>query len=213
MEVEPEKTLLTKFVLKTKSDNLELSHKIKKAWVRVDKTTMGKKNCVDKEAYTQWVKGRISEIRMPFAIVAPTVSQQTEPDPLVTISKEEVDALKSQIAQHKEKNEEWQFKHFTDQGDIKILKKERDEKEKVIQECRKKMRDAQVREEKFKDGLASADESIKATKKRIRILEHSNSTLYDTGNQAMTLMGNGERNMKRKHKSCGKSLKSTRSLG
>jgi chromosome segregation ATPase len=150
---------------------------------------MGKKNCVAKEAYTQWVKGRISEIRMPFAIIAPTVSQQTEPDPLVTISKEEVDALKSQIAKLKEKNEEWQFKHFSDQGDIKILKRERDEKEKVIQECRKKMRDAQVREEKFKDGLPSADESIMATKERIRILEHSNSTLYDTGNQAMTAQG------------------------
>jgi hypothetical protein len=64
---------------------------------------------------------------MPFDIVALTISQQMEPDPLVTISKEEVDALKSQIAQLKEKNEEWQFKHFGDQGDIKILKREMDE--------------------------------------------------------------------------------------
>jgi hypothetical protein len=98
MEVGPEKTLLTEFVLKAESDNLELWHKIKKAWVRVDKTTMGKKDCVAKEAYTQWVKGRVSEIQMSFAIVAPTISHQTEPDPLVTISKKEVDALKSQIA-------------------------------------------------------------------------------------------------------------------
>jgi hypothetical protein len=64
---------------------------------------------------------------MPFDIVALTISQQMKPDPLVTISKEEVDALKSQIAQLKEKNEEWQFKHFRDQGDIKILKREMDE--------------------------------------------------------------------------------------
>jgi hypothetical protein len=132
MEVEPEKTLLTEFVLKTEADNLELWHKIKKAWVRVGKATMSKKNCVAKEGYTQWVKGRVSEIRMPFAIVAPTVCQQTEPDPLVTVAKEEVNALKSQIAQLKEKNEEWQFKHFRDQGDIKILKRERDEKEEMI---------------------------------------------------------------------------------
>jgi gas vesicle protein len=64
-----------------------------------------------------------------------------------------------------------------------------DEKEKVIQECRKKMRDAQTREEKFKDGLTSADKSIKATKEKIRMLEHSNNTLYDTGNQVMTAQG------------------------
>jgi hypothetical protein len=48
------------------------------------------------------------------------------------------------------------------------------------------MRDAQAREEKFKDGLASADESIKATNERIRMLEHSNNILYGTGNQGMT---------------------------
>jgi hypothetical protein len=35
---------------------------------------------------------------MPFASVAPTASQQPEPDPLVTIAREEADALKNQIA-------------------------------------------------------------------------------------------------------------------
>jgi predicted nucleic acid-binding Zn-ribbon protein len=75
----------------------------------------------------------------------------------MTISKEEADALRSQIAQLKEKNEKWQMQHFQDQGDIKILKRERDEKEKEIQACQKKITDAKVNEEKFKDGLASAN--------------------------------------------------------
>jgi hypothetical protein len=112
---------------------------------------------VAKEAYTRWVKNRVLEIRMPFAIIAPMTPQQQEPESVETISKEEVDALRSQIIQLKEKNEKWQMQHFQDQGDIKILKRERDEKEKEIQACQKKITDAKVNEEKFKDGLASAN--------------------------------------------------------
>jgi hypothetical protein len=198
MEGEPEKALLTEFILKVEDVNQELWSKIKKAWLKIDKTVMGRKNCVAKEAYTRWVKNCVLEIRMPFAIVAPTTSQQLEPDPFVTISKEEADALKSQIARLKEKNEEWQFKHCRAQGDIKILKRERDEKEEVIQECRKKVKEAQEREEKFKDGLASADGSIKALKERIKSLEHSSDTLYDTGNKAMAAHGEWRRKYKEK---------------
>jgi hypothetical protein len=49
------------------------------------------------------------------------------------------------------------MQHFQDQGDIKILKRERDEKEKEIEACQKKITDAKANEEKFKDGLASAN--------------------------------------------------------
>jgi hypothetical protein len=75
MEGEPEKVLLTEFILRPDDANQELWSKIKKAWLKVHKTVMGRKNCVAKEAYTQWVKKRVSEIRMPFAIAAPTASQ------------------------------------------------------------------------------------------------------------------------------------------
>jgi hypothetical protein len=47
-EGELEKALLAEFVLKTEVGNLELWNKTKKAWVKVDKTMMGKKNCVAK---------------------------------------------------------------------------------------------------------------------------------------------------------------------
>jgi chromosome segregation ATPase len=67
------------------------------------------------------------------------------------------------------------------------LKREMDEKEEVIQECRKKIRDAQAREEKFKEGLASAEESFKAANEKVRKLERSNGILYNRGNQAMTI--------------------------
>jgi DNA repair exonuclease SbcCD ATPase subunit len=105
-----------------------------------------------------------------------------------TISKEEVDALRSQIIQLKEKNEKWQMQHFQDHGDIKILKRERDEKEKEIQACQKKIKDVKANEEKF-NGLASADENFKAKYEKIRLMEHSNKNLYDAGSAAMKAQG------------------------
>jgi hypothetical protein len=186
IEGEPEKVLLTEFILKSEDVNLELWEKVKKAWLRVDKTVMGRKNCVAKEAYTQWVKKRVSEIRMPFTIVAPTTSQPPEPDPFVTIAREDADALKNQIAQLKKENEELQFKYFSAQGDAKNFKRERDAKDEEIQECKKKVKEAQAREERFKDGLVSAEESFKASNEKVRKLERSNGILYNRGNQAMT---------------------------
>jgi chromosome segregation ATPase len=126
---------------------------------------------------------------MPFAIIAPMTPQQQEPEPIETISKEEVDALRSQIIHLKEKNEEWQMQHFRDQGDIKILKRERDEKEKEIQACQKKIKDVKANEEKFKNGLASADENLKAKNENIRLMEYSNKNLYDAGSTAMKAQG------------------------
>jgi hypothetical protein len=52
MESEPEKVLLTEFILRPDDANQELWSKIKRAWLKVDKTMMGRKNCVAKEAYT-----------------------------------------------------------------------------------------------------------------------------------------------------------------
>jgi hypothetical protein len=185
IEGEPEKVLLTEFILKSEDDNPELWGKVKRAWRRIDKTLMGKKNCLAKEAYTQWVKDRVLQIRMPFATTTPITYVSPEPEPIITISKEEADALKNQIAQLKKENEELQFKCFSAQGDAKNFKRERDAKDEEIQECKKKVKEAQGREEKFKDGLTSADMSIMALKKQIKDLERSGNIMYDTGSKAM----------------------------
>jgi hypothetical protein len=173
MEGEPEGALLTEFILGSEDTNQELWSKIKRAWLKIDKTLMGRKNCLAKEAYTRWVKDRVLKIQMPFTITTPATSPPSEPEPPITVSQGEVEALKIQIAQLKKKNEEWQLKDFRSQGDIMILKRERDEKDEEIQECKKKVKEAQGREEKFKDGLASSDMSIMALKKQIKDLERS----------------------------------------
>jgi chromosome segregation ATPase len=97
--------------------------------------------------------------------------------------------LKFQIAELKKKNEEWKFRNLVAQGDIKILKRERDAKEEEIQECQKKVKEAREREEKFKDGLASADLSIQALNGKIKGLEQSGHAMYNTGKQVMATMG------------------------
>jgi DNA repair exonuclease SbcCD ATPase subunit len=178
---------LTQFILKKETVDLELWNRIKKSWFKVEKSVVGRKNCLAREAYTQWVKNRILDIKLPFITVVPMVPQ--EPEPLVTISKEEVEALKSQIEQLKKENEELQFKYFSAQGDAKNFKRERDAKDEEIQECKKKVKEAQGREEKYKDGLASSDMSIMALKKKIKSLERSGDDMYNTGKKAMIAQG------------------------
>jgi hypothetical protein len=112
MEGEPEGALLTEFILGSEDTNQELWSKIKRAWLKIDKTLMGRKNCLAKEAYTRWVKDRVLKIQIPFTITTPATSPPSEPEPPITISEGEVEALKIQIAQLKKKNEEWQLKDF-----------------------------------------------------------------------------------------------------
>lgn len=60
---------MEKFVLYEGVDNLELLKKIVRAWREVRLQGMielGKRNCIAKEAYTQWVKGMVEEIMLSF---------------------------------------------------------------------------------------------------------------------------------------------------
>ncbi|KAK2397299.1 hypothetical protein QL285_058884 [Trifolium repens] len=180
----PSEITLTPFVLKKETVDLELWGRIKRAWFKVEKSVVGRRNCLAREAYTQWVKNRILNIKLPFISVVPVVVE--EPEPIITISKEEADTLRNQIAQLKKENEELQFKCFSAQGEAKNFKRERDAKDEEIQECKKKVKEAQAREERFKEGLASAEESFKASNEKVRKLERSNGILYNRGNQAMT---------------------------
>lgn len=76
--------------------NPTLLHKIIQAWKKVHTkgTELGKKNCVAKEPYRQWVIERVQEVNFPFTIELPTLPTSPEPIP---ISIEEVDKLKPTI--------------------------------------------------------------------------------------------------------------------
>ncbi|XP_050909221.1 uncharacterized protein LOC127122996 [Lathyrus oleraceus] len=65
----PDLRHVEEFVLYEGVDNLELLKKIVRAWREVHiqgRDELRKKNCIAKEAYTQWVKDKVEEILMPF---------------------------------------------------------------------------------------------------------------------------------------------------
>jgi chromosome segregation ATPase len=135
---------------------------------------------------------------MPFAITTPVTYASQEPEPIITISKEEADALKDQVAKLKKENEDLQFKCFSFQGEAKSFKRERDAKNEEIQGCKKRVKEAQEREEKYKDGLASSNLSIKALKEEIKGLKRSNDEMYATGNKAMIAQGDWRKKFEEK---------------
>lgn len=60
-----------KSVLYERVDNPELLKKIVRSCREVHpqgRYKLGKKNCIVKEAYTQWVKDRVEEILLPFPL-------------------------------------------------------------------------------------------------------------------------------------------------
>lgn len=60
---------LEEFILYEWVDNSEFQKKIIRAWgeiCRQGRAELGKKNCIAKEAYTQWVKKRVREFLLSF---------------------------------------------------------------------------------------------------------------------------------------------------
>ncbi|XP_050888230.1 uncharacterized protein LOC127093354 [Lathyrus oleraceus] len=85
------------FVLYEGVEEPELVKKIVKAWGAISpqgKAEMGKKNCIAKEAYTRWVKDRVSEILLSFP---PKPSMNVKPLEPVIHQNSEVDELKKVI--------------------------------------------------------------------------------------------------------------------
>lgn len=65
----PDPEHVEEFVLYEGVDNTELLKKIVIAWREVclqGRAELGKRNCITKEAYTQWVKDRVEEIMLSF---------------------------------------------------------------------------------------------------------------------------------------------------
>ncbi|XP_050916407.1 uncharacterized protein LOC127131533 [Lathyrus oleraceus] len=100
------------FVLYEGVEEPELIKKIVKAWGSIYPqgiAEMGKKNCISKEAYTSWVKSRVSEVLLPFPPEPSMNLQSPEPENqpnsevdelnkvIKTLEKENVD-LKSKLA-------------------------------------------------------------------------------------------------------------------
>lgn len=87
--------------------NPYMLQRIIRSWEKVHKKgiKLGKKNDVAKEPYTQWVKERVQQIKLPFTIDPLYCSDSHEPIP---ISVEEVNELKETVAQLEHEKEQMQ---------------------------------------------------------------------------------------------------------
>lgn len=92
------------FVLYEGVEEPELIKKIVKAWGSIcpqGRVEMGKKNCIAKEAYTSWVKSRVSEVLLSFP---PELSMSPQPPEPENQPNSEVDELKKVIKTLKKEN-------------------------------------------------------------------------------------------------------------
>lgn len=78
----PDFEQLGEFVLCERVGNLEFQKRIIRAWGEIcckGMAELGKKNCVMKGAYTQWVKERVREFLLPFPLEPPMSIKPVEP--------------------------------------------------------------------------------------------------------------------------------------
>ncbi|XP_050915749.1 uncharacterized protein LOC127130831 [Lathyrus oleraceus] len=93
----PDLESLKGFVLYEGVEEPELIKEIVKAWRSIfpqGREEMGKKNCITKEAYTSWVKSRVSEVLLSFP---PEPSMNLQPPEPENQPNSEVDELKKVI--------------------------------------------------------------------------------------------------------------------
>ncbi|CAJ2627936.1 uncharacterized protein LOC123902509 [Trifolium pratense] len=174
MESEPKANLLSEIFFK-KGENEELLKKIRLAWGLVLKKTMGKKNCIAMPSYTQWVKDRIQEIKLPFGVITPIEPQK--PTPVMTVPIEEAKALKDQIVDLKKKNEELQSQYHEALGKLARKKRDCQEQEELVQDNQKRLKESEEKRMHIGGGLKSAEGSIMAKKEKIADVWHSNQEL------------------------------------
>ncbi|XP_050874910.1 uncharacterized protein LOC127078506 [Lathyrus oleraceus] len=107
MEGPSEEKFLEAFLLHDLGvENLALFARIKKAWEKVNRkgtVDPGKKNCITKEPYFQWIKERVRSIKMPFKIE--TSSLLPEPKP-THVPIEEAEGLRDSLEKLTKENEE-----------------------------------------------------------------------------------------------------------
>ncbi|MCI13154.1 hypothetical protein A2U01_0034270, partial [Trifolium medium] len=71
MEDKPDEGLLEGFIFEKGVEDSTLIRKIRRAWGHIHRKKVGRKNCVAKPPYTQWVRERVKVIKLPFAISTP----------------------------------------------------------------------------------------------------------------------------------------------
>ncbi|GAU47269.1 hypothetical protein TSUD_280920 [Trifolium subterraneum] len=169
MEDKPSDKSLEGFFLKEGAEDTILLRKIRRAWSQVHKKKMGKKNCVAKAPYTQWVRERVKIIKLPFVVKDPV--EPLPPEPITTVPIEVAEGLRNQIAKLQFENEELQSKYFQALGDIARLTRDQEKKEESLRDSRKRLKVSEDKRGIIGDGLLSANENLSAKDEEVKRLE------------------------------------------
>ncbi|MGM2984641.1 hypothetical protein, partial [Bacillus cereus group sp. BC60] len=130
--------LLEAFYLREGDQDPALLERIRGAWSQVRKGRVGKRNCVAKPLYTQWVKERVKTIKLPFVVICPP--KPPTPKPSATIPNKEVEELKAKIQELQNKNGDLELKHLQALGEVTRTKRDRDEVTNSLLVCQKRLK-------------------------------------------------------------------------
>lgn len=121
MSHKSEDKLLENFVLYEGAEDPSMLKKVKQARGRLNKKRkeLSKKNYINKEPYTQWVKERVKKVKLPFDIKLPTQPRSSNPIP---ITMEEGGELKETILRLEKEKEELQGQLNKSSGENSELK-------------------------------------------------------------------------------------------
>src|ERR1044072_3548383 len=81
LEPEPNDAVLEELLLEDfGKENPQLLRQIRSAWTRIHRKgkELGKRDCVAKEPYKQWVIGRVKEVKLPYAPVVSVKAPELE---------------------------------------------------------------------------------------------------------------------------------------
>jgi chromosome segregation ATPase len=137
--------------------------RIIQSWEKVNKkgSELRKRGNAAPESYTQWVKERVKQIKLPFDIIPPSQPSLPEPTP---ISNEEVDRLKATIDRLEKENEGLELTLQKVSYERNELKFRLNEKTKQFDKSKEAFKAEKEKKESVSDCLAGATNKIEECK-------------------------------------------------
>lgn len=168
----PDSELLEEFVLYEGVDNSEFQKRIVRAWGdihRHGRAELGKKTCITKEAYTQWVKERVKEFLLPFSPEPSMIIKLVEP---VVVPNSEVDKLKGIIEALEKENVDLQSNLGKLTLEKENLKFKLNQKRDRATEPAKEIQEEQRKRRKVGDALKGSIKSLSLKKKQLAATQY-----------------------------------------
>src|ERR1044072_4151902 len=178
LETEPNDAVLEELLLEDFGKEIpQLLRQIRSAWTRIHRKgrELGKRDCVAKEPYKQWVMGRVKEVKLPYALVVPVTVQELE---ITHVPIEEFKKLKLTITEMRAEEGRQQAiltRVARERDDLMQSLKERDDELLKSQEQVEKERKAKFR---VKDNLDATNFELSEFNRKLAKAEQQRGQAY-----------------------------------